>query len=255
MSHDWIRWVMENATGSSADRFVAWVVAAHADNATGEAFPSVARIAELTHLGRRSVIRSLRHLEAARLLGVARGGHGPGDFSRYFLGEKGCHQATLFEAAKGATESGKGATDDTLRVSPGALELSEELSEELTRVRGEPVVTNNKVPAKQDRRPAVAASVEPPGFRDFWSTYPRRIARVEAVKSYRRAVERDGPHAIVAGLAAWSAHWRAEGTDERFIPHATTWLNQSRYLDSPPAFRAAEPKSWSAVRQWRESGP
>jgi hypothetical protein len=108
------------------------------------------------------------------------------------------------------------------------------------RARDEPVASNSKVPAKRPGRPAVAASVEPPGFRDFWTVYPRKVARGEALKSYARAVNRDGPDVIAAGLTGWVAHWRAEGTDQQFIPHPTTWLNQNRYFDAPPARRMGQ---------------
>jgi pyocin large subunit-like protein len=100
VSYDWIRWAMETAGGSSADRFVLWVVAAHADGATGEAFPSVARIAELTGLHQATIVRSIEHLRTAGLLALSRGGRGPGDVSRYFLGEQGSHQATLFDGLR-----------------------------------------------------------------------------------------------------------------------------------------------------------
>jgi hypothetical protein len=53
-------------------------------------------------------------------------------------------------------------------------------------------------------------------------------------------------------VAGWASYWQAEGTDQRFIPYPTTWLNQARYLDQPPATRASEPKSWEGLRSWRQ---
>ena len=37
------------------------------------------------------------------------------------------------------------------------------------------------------------------------------------------------------GAEAWAAYWRREGTEEKFIPHAATWLNNERWLVPPPA--------------------
>ena len=48
----------------------------------------------------------------------------------------------------------------------------------------------------------------------------------------------DGLETVADGLEAWTAYWRDAGTDERFIPHPTTFLNQRRYGDPPPTVRA-----------------
>jgi hypothetical protein len=87
-------------------------------------------------------------------------------------------------------------------------------------------------------------------FRIFWRDYPRKIARAEAAKSFARSVKRDGADVIAAGLAAWTRSWQADGTEERYIPHPTTWLNQSRYLDTPPAPRPVEPKGFAGLRAY-----
>jgi hypothetical protein len=122
----------------------------------------------------------------------------------------------------------------------------------LRSARGELVASNAKVPAKRSNRPSVAASVEPPGFRDFWTVYPRHVARGEAVRSFGRAVQRDGSAVIATGVASWATYWRAEGTEQRFIPHPTTFLNQARYLDQPPMPKSSEPKGWAGIRDWLE---
>lgn len=90
---------------------------------------------------------------------------------------------------------------------------------------------------------------EPPGFRDFWTAYPRKIARGRAETAYRQAAKRDGPDLIAAGLTTWAAYWTAENTEEKYIPYPTTWLNQARYLDRPPAARPLEPKGFAALRR------
>jgi hypothetical protein len=166
-------------------------------------------------------------------------------------------ERTRPSALKDATRGRKDATERTkgrdFPAQDSVLTLSKDSVQ--THARHELVATNSKTPAKQGRRPAVAASVEPPGFRDFWTAYPRHVARGEAVKSFARALKQDGPDVIETGVASWSAYWRAEGTEARFIPHPTTFLNQARYLDQPPASRSGEPKSWDAIRRWRESQP
>jgi hypothetical protein len=100
---------------------------------------------------------------------------------------------------------------------------------------------NGAVPAK--------ARVGVDRFGEFWTAYPRKVVRPRAESAYRSALRRDGPDLIAAGLEAWCAYWTAEGTEEKYIPHPTTFLAQSRYLDQPPAPRRVEPKGFPALRR------
>lgn len=74
----------------------------------------------------------------------------------------------------------------------------------------------------------------PAGFDGFWSSYPRKVRKRDAIKAWRSAADRDLIHDILAGLSAWLKHWDVSNTDTRYIPHASTWLNKSDYLDPPP---------------------
>lgn len=74
------------------------------------------------------------------------------------------------------------------------------------------------------------ASEEPDGFADFWGVYPfKRGGRAAAVKAYRGAARRATPAAILSGVKAYRDHCARERTEERFVAHAATWLNQSRW--------------------------
>lgn len=71
-------------------------------------------------------------------------------------------------------------------------------------------------------------------FGAFWACYPRRVGRGGAEKAFKSAVKRHPELELVDFTHA--AQWYAEavslkGTEERFIPHATTWLNQDRFLE------------------------
>ena len=35
------------------------------------------------------------------------------------------------------------------------------------------------------------------------------------------------------GLSVWSIYWKTAKTEERFIPHPSTWLNDQRWQDKP----------------------
>jgi hypothetical protein len=234
------------------------------------AWPSVATIAEAEGLGRRSVQRSLHRLRELGLIDIEHAGGGYRATTCYVLrmsperalerelwddergatvaphpdGERGATDDT-----RGATDGERGATDDTrgATVAPKPVKNLEVTrkgnlkprSTDLERVRPE------VVPA-----PSPNGSVsDPEGFREFWSAYPNHQKRSEAVKSFRRAVLRDGPDRIAAGLETWVRYWAADGTEQRFIPHPTTWLNQNRYEDTPPRPAKTEPKAWDAIRE------
>ena len=74
-------------------------------------------------------------------------------------------------------------------------------------------------------------------FEAFWDSYPRRVGRKYAEQCYRRAVKKHGAVTILAGLDRWNK--ARPVCEQQFIPHASTWLNQERYLEKPEVF--AEP--------------
>lgn len=73
-------------------------------------------------------------------------------------------------------------------------------------------------------------------FEAWYAAYPRKVGRPKALQAYQRAVKAGTtPAAIAEGLERWARYWRADHTEPQFIPHPTTWLNQSRWRDDPPA--------------------
>jgi hypothetical protein len=68
----------------------------------------------------------------------------------------------------------------------------------------------------------------PPEFTEFWYSYPRKDAKVDAFSIWHK-LKRD--HALImSGLEYCKlVTWR--GRDAKYIPHAATWLRSQRYLD------------------------
>lgn len=123
-------------------------------------------------------------------------------------------------------------------------------------------------------------------FEVFWRDYPRKDGKKYALKCYERAVKKRGAQRIIDGLTAWN-RVRKE-CDLKFIPHASTWLNQERFMDdfeqlAAPAVmpttpkvlvggivfgyvelskirsaivagRRIEPIEWEAFKKWQELG-
>jgi len=83
--------------------------------------------------------------------------------------------------------------------------------------------------------PAASASDPGPAYDEFWRLYPRKVGKSEAAKAWTKAIK-DGadPTLILAAVKAHADYHLAAKTEQQFIPHASTWLNQNRYEDEPP---------------------
>ena len=81
-------------------------------------------------------------------------------------------------------------------------------------------------------RPPMSNNTYSEEFEDFWQQYPRKTGKGEAAKAWEKARKRHGKCRITEGLARFLADPNLP-TEQQFIPHAATWLNQSRYDDGP----------------------
>jgi hypothetical protein len=267
MSGEACRWADDLRDLTVWQRAVLDCLAAHAEKGTHRSWPAVPTIAEEKGIGERTVERALGKLLERKLIGVERPGGGSGITTIYVLAvnENPVSVTGLFDDETPPATTENPATKDRKprherqktppRTTGEPIGTIHEPERQPRNTRGELLATNSKTPAKPAKRPAVAASVEPPGFRDFWTAYPHKQKRGEAVKSFTRALKRDGAAVIAAGLTRWVAYWQSEATEQRFIPHPTTWLNQARYLDQPPAPARSPDPTEDAVRQrMRERG-
>jgi hypothetical protein len=63
-------------------------------------------------------------------------------------------------------------------------------------------------------------------FEEFWKIYPRRIAKKKARQIFEKHKDQER---IIEGAKRFAA--LNDKTDEKFIPHPTTWLNGERWND------------------------
>lgn len=67
-------------------------------------------------------------------------------------------------------------------------------------------------------------------FSEFWSIYPRKDGRKDALKSYTRARKNGASKdAILSGAKAYVEQCKSQKTEKRYIAMPTTWLNQERW--------------------------
>ena len=69
-------------------------------------------------------------------------------------------------------------------------------------------------------------------FEEFWASYPRRVGRWKAERNWHKLSPGEQEQAI-KGLKLWrqTEQWKSAGGT--FIPYASTFLAQKRYLDAP----------------------
>lgn len=93
-------------------------------------------------------------------------------------------------------------------------------------------------------RARVTAHAEHPNFPDFYSAYPRQVARPAAEHAFRCALER---HPEIEGgqLAAAARQFAADAAsiETRFVPHPARWLDEDRFLETIEKARRAEARA------------
>jgi Helix-turn-helix domain len=240
-------------------------------DADGLAFPSLARLADRVGKRRSSVARWLAELETAGTISRSPGRSSVGDqparatvyrllvsatTTMLVAGPEDGHDPLpgLVDGLVGRPSTGRDGLVVSPRWSRGESEMvshgdsnkpiNKPENKPPTRVASKSldIVTPELLPAA----PA-GAGVRPAGlapFDGFWASYPRRVAKVDAAKAWLQ-VTRDGATdlaAILAGLAAWVDHWRAEATESKFIPHPATWLRGRRWEDPPARPSTGDPR-------------
>lgn len=99
----------------------------------------------------------------------------------------------------------------------------------------EPVLDANQEPRtkkKKDQEISAQQAEHVQSFERFWKFYPRKQGKQSALKSWLKIKPTDKLlNTIMAALANQraSSDWLKDGG--KFIPHASTWINQSRWED------------------------
>lgn len=110
-----------------------------------------------------------------------------------------------------------------------------------------------------------------PGFEEWFAVYPRHVAKVKALDSYRRAVTKIGIDELLELTKEYARAVIGHVPKDK-IPYPATWLNQERWTDDPaewmqatepmringrhtgPAAAAVDPRgTFSAAQAWMAS--
>jgi len=85
-------------------------------------------------------------------------------------------------------------------------------------------------------------------FGRFWLAYPRRVAKPDALKAWKKlGLSFEAFEELMAALerAKASEQWQRDGG--KFIPHPATWLNKRRFEDEAP-MEAPAPAAPASVK-------
>ena len=67
-------------------------------------------------------------------------------------------------------------------------------------------------------------------FQDFYSLYPRKMARKDAERAWNRLTSTQQKECLEA-LPNYLKYWKIKETQKDYIPYPATFLNQERWTD------------------------
>jgi len=83
-------------------------------------------------------------------------------------------------------------------------------------------------------------------FEQFYTQYPKKVARKDAQKAWAKLSAEERAKALEA-LPTHIRYWDVKGTEKHYIPHPATWLNGARFEDE---LELAEHVPQKAVAWW-----
>jgi len=69
-------------------------------------------------------------------------------------------------------------------------------------------------------------------FAEFWAAYPNKVAKDKAARSWSSVQADDIADEIIGALESCKTSEQWVKDNGRFIPHASTWLNNRRWTDA-----------------------
>tara|TARA_R100000700_G_C3160127_1_gene136419 strand:- start:202 stop:903 length:702 start_codon:yes stop_codon:yes gene_type:complete len=193
-------WANSEAKGTA--RLVLLAIADHA-NPSGIAWPSLRRIAQYANVDRSNVSRAIKSLIQI------------GELERV-----------------GYTKSFSGATKYKVKVVRSRTSAEAQPSAEAH--WGGDAEAHQGVVRKRTtnrhRTKYIEPSIDIGHFDEFWTQYPKKVAKGGARKAYEKALKLTTHEDIMAGLARYNPN-------PQYICNPATWLNQERWNDEPSSIK------------------
>lgn len=196
MSFEAVNWAWKQRYLSVHEKMVLLALA-NRHNPDYGCYPSIRKIVEDVEFSRSTVIRAIKNLQAFKLIAVqeAKRENGSQTSNRYILAFEGCQP------------------DTTPCVTETLPPVSQRHSHKQVIYKQ---VNSNK-------------ELDLNVFDDVWNLYPRKQAKGAAKSSWIKACKKISPHDLERKLKDYIL--AAQGSDPKFIPMLSTWLNQERWED------------------------
>lgn len=89
-----------------------------------------------------------------------------------------------------------------------------------------PVRTPTTINTKEDTKDKYSVD-----FEKFWKVYPRKINKYATMQKFKIAVKDYDFDKLMKATIIFAQQVKTNNTEEKFIPHGSTWLSQKRYID------------------------
>lgn len=184
---------------------------------------SISTIAEQTGLSTRTVNSALNDLEDRGLITRAKvkGRRGEFDRNEYVITDD--HLVKLLDSAIFTERNNCARTHEII-----AHGRTQNLRTKNTKLKNQELEEHGQRSVDRDTSTPAGYPAE---FEEWWATYPRKVGKGKAVKDWQRAMKRTDNHTLINASRRLTAFHQAEGTDTRFIPHPSTWLNRDGWED------------------------
>lgn len=83
-------------------------------------------------------------------------------------------------------------------------------------------------------------------FEQFWSAYPRKVAKAHARKMWARLTA-EQKFAAIQSLPIHVRYWQAAGRDAEKIPHPGSWIGGERWEDELTMPEAPQAEWWKTT--------
>ena len=86
-------------------------------------------------------------------------------------------------------------------------------------------------------------------FDTFWALVPRRVGKKAAERAWRAVKRRGESHEAIEGMRAYAAAFVQSGTELKYVPHPSTWLNRRGWEDD---LQAIFPSQKPQMTEWEQ---
>jgi len=117
-------------------------------------------------------------------------------------------------------------------------ELTGKSTDKLT---GKQQTTNRQLTATKERKnikEEKKKEIYTPEFTSFWDDYGKIGNKQQAFKAYNKHTKGVNYETIINGLGRYQAQCRANNTEQKYIQHASTWLNQWGWEQEYPIYKS-----------------